>query len=178
LFLSFTGYFSFGIAVFAPRARYSFATAQKSTQKRPPRQLRPCIKHRGSQRKAIVSMLCQNSRTLKDTYAQTAGPENPCQQHPFTGLLRWKENHKQGDPLFFCAYRFYFCFVFSCFLTPLSIAEFTGIGRAISPGKAKLALCARMAHQGGLVGNSGKFRHPKRFSRGNRIRTAFFGYFF
>ncbi len=30
-----------GIAVLALRARYSFATAQKSTQKRPPRQLRP-----------------------------------------------------------------------------------------------------------------------------------------
>ena len=64
------------------------------------------------------------------------------------------------------------------YLTPLSIAEFTGIGRAISPGKAKLGLCARTAHQDGLVGNSGEFRYPERFSRGNRIRTAFFGYFF
>ena len=31
----------FGIAVLAPRASYSFATAQKSNQKRPPLQLRP-----------------------------------------------------------------------------------------------------------------------------------------
>jgi hypothetical protein len=37
----FTVYFSLGIAVLAPRARYSFATAQKSIQKRPPLQLRP-----------------------------------------------------------------------------------------------------------------------------------------
>ena len=67
---------------------------------------------------------------------------------------------------------------FSCFQTPLSIAEFAAIGRAISPGKAKLVLCAWTAHQDGLVGNSGEFRHAERFSRGNRIRTAFFGYFF
>jgi len=66
-------------------------------------------------------------------------------------------------------------FCFSLFLTPLSIAEFSGIGRAISPGRAKLVLCARTAHQDGLVGNSGEFRHPERFSRGNRIRTAFSG---
>ncbi len=34
--LTFTVYFYFGIAVLAPRARHSFATAQKSTQKRQP----------------------------------------------------------------------------------------------------------------------------------------------
>ena len=66
-----------------------------------------------------------------------------------------------------------FCFSL-VYLTPLSIAEFAGIGRAISPGKAKLVLCARMAHQDGLVGNSGEFRHPERFSRGNQSRMAFF----
>jgi len=68
--------------------------------------------------------------------------------------------------------------VFFLFIPPLSIAEFTGIGRAISPGKAKLVLCAWTAHQDGLVGNADEFRHPERFSRGNRLRTAFFGYFF
>jgi hypothetical protein len=66
-------------------------------------------------------------------------------------------------------------FVFSFILIPLSIAEFSAIGRAISPGMAKLGLCARTAHQDGLVGNSGEFRYPERFSRGNRIRTAFSG---
>jgi hypothetical protein len=34
--LVFTCSFYLGLAVLAPRARYSFATAQKSTQKRPP----------------------------------------------------------------------------------------------------------------------------------------------
>jgi hypothetical protein len=58
----------------------------------------------------------------------------------------------------------FFGFVFFSFLLPLSIAEFTGIGRANSPWMANLALCARMAHQGGLVGNSDEFRHPERFS--------------
>ena len=33
--------FVFGIAVLAPRARYFFATAHTTAQKRPPRQLRP-----------------------------------------------------------------------------------------------------------------------------------------
>jgi len=154
------------------------STATKSNQKGPPRQLRPCRRHRGAQRKAIVSMLRQNSRTLKGTYAQTAGTENPCKQHPFAGLLRWRKSQKQYDLIllylpdsFVCDFSVLF---FSCFKTSLSIAEFTGIGRVISPGKAKLALCARTAHQGGLVGNSGEFRHPERFSRGNRIRMAFF----
>ena len=49
------------------------------------------------------------------------------------------------------------------YLTPLSIAEFAGIVRAISPGKAKLVLCARTAHQDRLVGNSGEFRYPAIF---------------
>jgi hypothetical protein len=48
-------------------------------------------------------------------------------------------------------------------------AEFLAVGRANSPGKANLALCARTAHQGGLVGNSQKFRHPQ----GKRIGAAF-----
>jgi len=39
--LGFAGCFLLGIAVIAPRASYSFATAQKSNQKRPPLQLRP-----------------------------------------------------------------------------------------------------------------------------------------
>jgi hypothetical protein len=34
-------FFLSGIAVLAPRASHSFATAQKSNQKKPPRQLRP-----------------------------------------------------------------------------------------------------------------------------------------
>ena len=55
-----------------------------------------------------------------------------------------------------------FCFSL-VYLTPLSIAEFAGIVRAISPGKAKLVLCARTAHQDGLVGNSGEFRYPAFF---------------
>jgi hypothetical protein len=43
-------------------------------------------------------------------------------------------------------------------------AEFIAVGRANSPWTANLVLCARMAHQDGLVGNSGEFRHPERFS--------------
>jgi len=39
---------------------------------------------------------------------------------------------------------------------------------------ANLALCARTAHQGVLVGNSEEFRYPK----GKRIRAAFSGYSF
>jgi len=65
-----------------------------------------------------------------------------------------------------------FCFSL-VYLTPLSIAEFAGIGRAISPGKAKLVLCARTAHQDGLVGNSGKFRHPSA-SLGQSNKDGFF----
>ena len=53
--LDFTGFdvfivrlvFYFGIAVVAPRASHSFATAQKSNQKRPPPRLRPCMKTQG-----------------------------------------------------------------------------------------------------------------------------------
>jgi len=44
---TFTIIFHFGIAVIAPRASHSFATAQKSNQKRPPPRLRPCIKTQG-----------------------------------------------------------------------------------------------------------------------------------
>ena len=66
-----------------------------------------------------------------------------------------------------------FCFSL-VYLTPLSIAEFTGIGRAISPGKAKLVLCARTAHQDGLVGNSGEFRYPERFFSGQSNKDGFF----
>ena len=64
--------------------------------------------------------------------------------------------------------------VFFLFAPPLSIAEFTGIGRAISPGKAKLVLCAWTAHQDGLVGNGDEFRHPERFHRGKQGGMAFF----
>jgi len=38
---------------------------------------------------------------------------------------------------------------------------------------ANLALCARTAHQGGFVGNTGKFRHPK----GKWSGRHSFGYF-
>ncbi len=37
----------FGLAGFATQASYSFATAQKSNQKRPPPRLRPCMKTQG-----------------------------------------------------------------------------------------------------------------------------------
>jgi len=60
------------------------------------------------------------------------------------------------------------------FVTPLSIAEFTGIGRVNSPGKANLALCARTAHQGGLVGNTGEFRHPECFISGQSNKDGLF----
>ena len=44
---------------------------------------------------------------------------------------------------------------FSCFfILPFSFAECLGIGRANSPGKANLVLCARTAHQDVLVGNT------------------------
>ena len=39
---------------------------------------------------------------------------------------------------------------------------------------ANLALCARMAHQGGLVGNAGEFRNPQ----GKRCGRPFSGYSF
>ena len=38
---------------------------------------------------------------------------------------------------------------------------------------ANLALCARTAHQGGLVGNTTEFSYPERFSRGKRIGRPF-----
>ena len=66
-----------------------------------------------------------------------------------------------------------FCLCFSVLffrvLIPLSIAESDFVGRVNSPGKAR---------QGGLVGNNDRFRHPERFFRDNRIRTAFSGYSF
>jgi len=43
-------------------------------------------------------------------------------------------------------------------------AESITVGRANSSWTVNSALCARMAHQGGLVGNSDGFRHPERFS--------------
>ena len=71
VFMAFRIEFLLGIAVFAPRARYSFATAQKSTQKRPPRQLRP--KKQGANLTSTVIMLRQNSqKTLRH-----AGTESP-----------------------------------------------------------------------------------------------------
>jgi hypothetical protein len=42
------------------------------------------------------------------------------------------------------------------------VPEFSGIGRVNSPGMANLALCARTAHQGGLVGNTREFSKRKR----------------
>ena len=60
-----------GIAGLAPLASHSLPTAAKSNQKRPPQQLRPCKKHRGSHLASTVIMLRQNSPTLKNTYAQT-----------------------------------------------------------------------------------------------------------
>ena len=75
-----------------------------------------------------------------------------------------------------------FCLCFSVLffrvLIPLSIAESDFVGRVNSPGKANLALRAGTARQGGLVGNNDRFRHPERFFRDNRIRTAFSGYSF
>jgi hypothetical protein len=57
---------------------------------------------------------------------------------------------------------------------PFLFAEFLTVGRVNSPGKANLGLCARMAHQAGLVGNSEEFRHPEHFSRGKQSGMAFF----
>ena len=69
-----------------------------------------------------------------------------------------------------------------CFLfvlnPPLSFAEFSDIGRVNFPWTENLALCARTAHQGVLVGNSKELRHPECFSRGKRIRAVFSGYSF
>ena len=115
--------------------------------------------------------------------AQTTGAESPCQQYSFAGLLRWREGQKRYDLMLLylpdgivCVFSVLF---FSCFYTPLSIAEFAGIARVISPGKAKLVLCARTAHQDGLVGNSGEFRYPERFFSGQSDKDGFFfGYFF
>jgi hypothetical protein len=67
----------------------------------------------------------------------------------------------------------YILFVFR-FFSPFLFAELRTVGRANSPPMANLALCARMAHQGGLVGNSVQFRHPERFSRGKQCGMAFF----
>ena len=66
-------------------------------------------------------------------------------------------------------------FVCVCWsFAPLSFAKCPGVGRVNSPGKANLALRARTARQGGLVGNAWAFRHPERFSRGKRSGMAFF----
>ena len=71
-FLAYTVYFYLGIAGLAPQASNSFATAQKSNQKRPPRQLRPCKKHRGTHWTVAVIMLRQNSqKTLKQLAQKT-----------------------------------------------------------------------------------------------------------
>jgi len=62
-----------GIAVLAPRARHFFSTAKKSTQKRPPHQLRPCKKHRGSHLVSTIIMLRQNSqKTLRHAGAESS----------------------------------------------------------------------------------------------------------
>jgi len=50
------------------------------------------------------------------------------------------------------------------FFSPFLFAKFITVGRANSPWTANLVLCARMAHQDRLVGNSDEFRHPERFS--------------
>jgi len=60
------------------------------------------------------------------------------------------------------------------FQLPLLFAEFSGIGRVNLPWTANLVLCARTAHQDGLVGNTEEFRHPK----GKQTRAAFSGYSF
>ena len=74
-------------------------------------------------------------------------------------ILRWRLNRRFFD------YRF---------VIPLLFAECLGVGRANSPGKANLVLCAWMAHKGGLVGNAQVFRYPERSSRGKRDGMAFF----
>jgi len=58
------------------------------------------------------------------------------------------------------------------FLLPFLFAEFAAVGSVNLPGKANLAQCARMAHLGGRVGNSCKFRYPERFSRGKSDRDG------
>ena len=46
-----------GVVIVAAFSGYFFATAQKSGQKRPPLELRPCTKHRGSHQTNTVFML-------------------------------------------------------------------------------------------------------------------------
>ena len=52
------------VAGLAPLASYSFSPAKKSNQKKPPRQLRPCKKHRGSHLTSTIIMLCQVALAL------------------------------------------------------------------------------------------------------------------
>ena len=68
-------------------------------------------------------------------------------------------------------------FVFVVLLAPLSFAECTGVGRVNSLGMANLALRARIARQGGLVGNTCAFRHPEAFLGANETGWHSFGYF-
>ena len=72
---------------------------------------------------------------------------------PITNIkVRQNHNQKFYRAITTLATHMYFSrFVFN---PPFSFAEFSAIGRANSPWTANLALCARTAHQGGLVGNS------------------------
>ena len=96
--LPFISYVYLGIAGLAPLARYSLSTATKSTQKRPPRQLRPCKRHRGSHLASIIIMLRQNSPTLKNTYAQTCWHRKPMITILAKWLAKvgWKPNEKMA----------------------------------------------------------------------------------
>ena len=56
------------IAVIAPRASYSFSTAKKSNQKKPPLQLRPCKETQGFPLRQhsyhAVKKLAENAQTV------------------------------------------------------------------------------------------------------------------
>ena len=68
------------IAVLAPRARYSFATAQKSTQKRPPRITCPEKKHSGTRRASEVGGILLVTFLLLLTESNSpAGRDPRCQ---------------------------------------------------------------------------------------------------
>ena len=86
--------------------------------------------------------------------------------------LRWKEDQKISCVNFEDG-SLIMVFVYACwFWIPLSFAECSGVGRVNSPGKANLALRARIARQGGLVGNSWVFGHPERFFSGQMNRDG------
>ena len=68
--------------------------------------------------------------------------------------LRWIEGQQNKLYFFIVCYLITASVCVCWFSIPLSFAEGSGVGRVNSPGKANLALRARIARQGGLVGNA------------------------